>query len=81
MAAYAGEDACDRPGAKPFYRPCRDGHLFYTHFPALRTGLLSNVPAGPVLRIPLALMLTRLAAAGTLPKNPIILPLRLGVLG
>ena len=28
------------------YCPWRDGHLFLHHFPALRTGLLSNVPAG-----------------------------------
>ena len=33
-----------------FYRPSRDGRVFRTIFPALRTGLLSNVPSGQISR-------------------------------
>jgi hypothetical protein len=37
-------------GAEFFDRPCRDGHLFLHHFPALRTGLLSLSPSGTSLQ-------------------------------
>jgi hypothetical protein len=32
------------PNAKRFDRPYRDGPVFFHHFPALRTGLLSLSP-------------------------------------
>jgi len=36
-----------KPKAERFYRPLRDGRVFWTIFPALRTGLLlSNAPSG-----------------------------------
>jgi hypothetical protein len=40
-----------RPKAERFDRPLRlrDGRVFLHHFPPLRSGLLSNVPAGLIL--------------------------------
>jgi hypothetical protein len=50
-----------RPKSEYFNRPLRDGRVFLLHFPALRTGLLSNVPCGTIpLRIPRDLGLMRI---------------------
>jgi len=46
LPACAREAVCERRGAKPFYRPCRDGHFFLHRFSALRTGPLSLRPCG-----------------------------------
>jgi len=35
-----------RSKAERFYRPLRDGRVFFHRFPALRTGLLSLSPSG-----------------------------------
>jgi hypothetical protein len=46
LPACAREAVCEKRGAKPFYRPCRDGHFFLYRFSALRTGPLSLRPCG-----------------------------------
>jgi len=48
--AYAREAVCERQGTERFDRPCRDGHFFLHHFPALRTGLPSPSPSGTNFR-------------------------------
>jgi hypothetical protein len=54
-----------------FYRPCRDGHFFLHHFPALRTGLLSSGPFGtdfhqPPVQSIAPLKLTRMGVCRTI---------------
>jgi|ERR1700730_2042484 hypothetical protein len=59
-----------RPKSEYFNRPLRDGRVFLLHFPALRTGLLSNVPCGTIpLRIPRDLRLTHMGS-----RRPIFNP-------